>query len=328
MVAWDTCKAVIRGYFIQQSTIQKRKREKNKADLLEEIKKKEKELTKDLSNEEISKEIKLLRAEYSSILEQEIDCNLNILKSRNFENANKPGKLLAWQIKKRQIKRLINRLKIGETTTDDPKKIRQDFVEYYRKLYKKGKERLEDIEQYLKFHKIPGITEAQRETLNAPITMIEIKNAIKNAKSGKLPGPDGIPAEVSKKLEEILSPPLNEVIKDTLIEGKTPAPWNEAYVILLPKKGSDLEITANYRPISLLNCDYKIYAGTLAGRLKHVLKDIIHPNWAAFLPKHQIPKNTRNIINLLENLEFKNEKQAAMMLIDARRRLITSHGAL
>lgn len=78
-IVWDAGKAVIRVFYKAKCLTKKRKRE-GKNDLLEEIKRKQKELNKYPNNEKIKKEIKLLQSEYVSKIEQEIEWNLKTLK--------------------------------------------------------------------------------------------------------------------------------------------------------------------------------------------------------------------------------------------------------
>ena len=51
----------------------------------------------------------------------------------------------------------------------------------------------------------------------------------------------------------------------------------------IPKKDKDITRLKNWRPISLLNTDYKVLTKTLATRLKKVLPIVIHPNQVAYL---------------------------------------------
>jgi len=53
------------------------------------------------------------------------------------------------------------------------------------------------------------------------------------------------------------------------------------------KKNDKREIR-NYRPITLLNMDYKIYTKIIANRLREVAPDIIHKDQAGFMPKRSI----------------------------------------
>lgn len=71
---------------------------------------------------------------------------------------------------------------------------------------------------------------------------------------------------------------------DPSIKGKRlPETWAEAKIILVPKQGKDLTLPRSYRPIPLLNCDYKILSTILATRLNKNPRSI-HPKCATVLP--------------------------------------------
>ena len=54
--------------------------------------------------------------------------------------------------------------------------------------------------------------------------------------------------------------------------------YNTVHIIsLIPKKNKNAEYLTNWRPVSLLNVDYKIATKTIALRLEKVLPSIIHP---------------------------------------------------
>ena len=60
----------------------------------------------------------------------------------------------------------------------------------------------------------------------------------------------------------------------------------QGIICLIPKKGKDpLFLKKNWRPLSLLNTDYKILAKTLANRLKTTISSIIHPDQTRFYEK-------------------------------------------
>ena len=61
----------------------------------------------------------------------------------------------------------------------------------------------------------------------------------------------------------------------------------EAVVRLIFKKGSRLRIK-NWRPISLLNTDYKILSKIIVNRLTPILQNYISPQQNAGLPKRHI----------------------------------------
>uniref|UniRef100_A0A670J9P8 Reverse transcriptase domain-containing protein n=1 Tax=Podarcis muralis TaxID=64176 RepID=A0A670J9P8_PODMU len=136
---------------------------------------------------------------------------------------------------------------------------------------------------------------------------------------GKAPGPDGFTASYYKEMKSVLLNPLKEIMNNVLRKGEIPETWKEAFITLIPKQDADPTQVKNYRPISLLNTDYKIFAGILAKRLKSILVEIIHKDQAGFLPGRNMRDNIRNIINMLEFLSARIDKQAIMMFVDAEK---------
>ena len=49
----------------------------------------------------------------------------------------------------------------------------------------------------------------------------------------------------------------------------------EGVITLLPKPGKDKLSPSNYRPITLLNCDYKIISKVITNRIHPCLNDLI-----------------------------------------------------
>ena len=79
------------------------------------------------------------------------------------------------------------------------------------------------------------------------------------------------------------------------------------------KKG-DRDDIKNWRPITLLNIDYKIVAKTFAERLKKVLPTIIHPDQKAFLPGRQITHTVRLVQDIIDQAEMEDEEGAIIFL--------------
>uniref|UniRef100_A0A670Z2G2 Reverse transcriptase domain-containing protein n=1 Tax=Pseudonaja textilis TaxID=8673 RepID=A0A670Z2G2_PSETE len=123
------------------------------------------------------------------------------------------------------------------------------------------------VKQYLQNVNLPKISKEIEEMLESNITMMELSQALKKQNNGKAPGPDGLPVEFYKTFQELLCIPLLEVMNEVMVKKIIPKTWSEAYITLIPKEEADLLQIKNYRPISLLNADYKIFASILAERL-------------------------------------------------------------
>uniref|UniRef100_A0A3P9D1H4 Reverse transcriptase domain-containing protein n=1 Tax=Maylandia zebra TaxID=106582 RepID=A0A3P9D1H4_9CICH len=102
----------------------------------------------------------------------------------------------------------------------------------------------------------------------------EVESVINQLSTDKTPGLDGLPSEfyktVSKELSELLTQYFNEGIERETM-GKS---FYEGVMCLLYKKG-DREDINNYRQLTIMNVDYKIFAKIIMSRLEDVLDIII-----------------------------------------------------
>ena len=106
--------------------------------------------------------------------------------------------------------------------------------------------------------------------------------------SGKSPGTGGIPAEFYKVFWDDLSPFLVAALKSSFTQGHLSNSQRRGLITLIPKKDKPLQHLKNWRPISLLNCDYKIATKAIAARMKKVLPDLINSDQTGFLKGRSI----------------------------------------
>lgn len=70
-------------------------------------------------------------------------------------------------------------------------------------------------------------------------------------------------------------------------------------ITLVPKKDKDKTNLKNWRPISLLNCDYKLVAKVLANRIIDILPKLINPDQTGYIKERFIGENIRTISYLI-----------------------------
>ena len=73
----------------------------------------------------------------------------------------------------------------------------------------------------------------------------------------------------------------------------------QTVIKLLEKKEKDKSLISNWRPISLLNLDYKIISKLFASRLKNILPNFISSQQTAYVAQRCINKSERLISDLL-----------------------------
>ncbi len=185
---------------------------------------------------------------------------------------------------------------------------------FYENLFTSKNIPKEDIDNYLRTIDMPKkLTEKQKKTdCDNPISEKELENVIKNLKTGKSPGSDGLTTEFYKKYWKDIKPLYINMINETYLEGELPYTLRKAILALLFKKGDDT-LLKNYRPISLTNYDYKILCFVLANRLQGVLDDIIHNNQSGYIKGRYIGANARLLADYFEHCE--NFKVPGVLLL-------------
>ena len=77
-----------------------------------------------------------------------------------------------------------------------------------------------------------------------------------------------------KAVFDIIKHDLRRVLNTLLMRGRIPAKFKAGLITLVPKIEPANEI-GNFRPITLLNTDYKIFTKILTARLNPILEKII-----------------------------------------------------
>uniref|UniRef100_A0A8C5LTC3 Reverse transcriptase domain-containing protein n=1 Tax=Leptobrachium leishanense TaxID=445787 RepID=A0A8C5LTC3_9ANUR len=169
------------------------------------------------------------------------------------------------------------------------------------------------IDDYIRAHLDKSLPPETRRLLEQPITETELTEAIKRTPVGKAPGPDGLPLLYYKTLREILDPQWLMAFNSITDGDPLTAQTLMATVTLIPKPGKDTELCGNYRPISLLNQDVKLFAKILATRLSPYIPQLIHTDQSGFIPGREGRANTVRAINLI-HLMSKNKNDPMLLL--------------
>lgn len=224
------------------------------------------------------------------------------LKSNFYESGEKSGKLLARQLHQKETSYAIPAVKNekGElvTQTGDINKV---FAHFYEQLYKS--EINLDVGNYETFFSkisLPEMSGDQRDFLDSPIMVEEVKKAISSMRVGKSPGLDGFPSEYYNKYADKLAPILKTVYDESFSLGKLPETFNEALISLIVKKDKDPTDPGSFRPISLINVDCKILTKIFAMRLESVLPHLIHSDQVGFIKGRSSSDNVRRLLHLIQ----------------------------
>lgn len=83
-----------------------------------------------------------------------------------------------------------------------------------------------------------------------------------------------------------------------------------------PKRNTDSTNVKNYRPISLLNLYYKVFAKILDDRIKIFLINFIKEEQTGFLLQRHLKDNIRTALDVIKYYEKHTEKAIELVFLD------------
>ena len=130
------------------------------------------------------------------------------------------------------------------------------------------------------------------------VSIEEIKNVWTIFKPNKSPGEDGIISEFYVTYWEQIKDEFFLLVNDAF-DKKELIPSQYKGVLTLLHTSREREDIRNWRPLTLLNSDYKIIEKILAERLKVVLTKLIHSDQKGFVKGRNISEANRLIQDVI-----------------------------
>ena len=177
--------------------------------------------------------------------------------------------------KKKTIKQLQSDKK-GVINTDD--QILQEAKSFYQNLYSTlwDQANLSNEDIFFPKNFTEGLDEQSKNECEGLLTVVQCLESLKTMASNKSPGTDGLPAEFCKVFWDYVKLVLLNALNCSYTNGHLSITQQRGLITLVPKKNKPANLMKNWRPITLLNCDYKIAAKSIANRIKKVLPKIIN----------------------------------------------------
>ena len=133
-------------------------------------------------------------------------------------------------------------------------------------------------------------------SLENDINLPELDKALGDTKTRTAAGPDGIGNNFIKKFWKFIRVPLRNYANHCLQSGSLSPSFLTASIRLIPKKG-DCTAIKNWRPISLLNCIYKIFSKLVNNRLKRIADTVMSRAQKGFTQSRYIQEVIINVIH-------------------------------
>ena len=134
------------------------------------------------------------------------------------------------------------------------------------------------------------LSEAEAASCEGPLKPDEALVALKGMSRGKAPGYDGLPMEFYLAFWPVIGRDLVEVLNIGYQNQELSISQRRGVITLIFKKDNPL-LMKNWRPISLLNVDYKIATRCMAARLLRVIGSVVAEDQTCGIPGRFIGTN-------------------------------------
>ena len=195
----------------------------------------------------------------------------------------------------------VQALKVNNKIVTDKRKILEHLSGNLRNKYRK-KQSTVSPSAYLNSNIVKQLTEEQKKALDEPISLTELQVALTGMKKGKTPGSNGFTADFFKHFWELIGTFLYRAWLEKFKDSKKINSHNEGIVTLIPKNGVPKDSPKGWRPISLLNVDFKIISTAVANRLKTIIHHLVSPTQTAYIQGRFIGENSRLVYDVIEHL--------------------------
>ena len=206
----------------------------------------------------------------------------------------------------KHIKKLIQ----GTNIITDPVAILKEQKRYYDNLYSSKQHHFKNFieieDHFLRNTAIPKLSNDERYFCDQKLQPRDYNTALKNLANNKSSGSDGLTTNFYKFFWPDIRDLLVASYNYTYDNKQLSQDQKIAVINLLPKKDKDLRFLKNWRPVSLLNTDYKILTKALAQKLQNVIGQIVNRDQIGYIKGRFIGETIRTIHDIVYLTEEQN----------------------
>ena len=192
--------------------------------------------------------------------------------------------------KKRGTDRWISALRSGDgTIVSSPEDLCQSFSSFYSSLFS-AEPTDASVQATLLGNVSSSLSSVQATVCDGLLSLDECFSALSGMAKRKAPGLDGLPAEFYVKFWSVLGGDLVEVLNSCYRSGAMTLSQRRGVISLTFKRGDRLD-ACNWRPITILNVDYKLAARSIAARLLKVIHIVVADDQSCGVPGRYIGEN-------------------------------------
>ena len=248
-----------------------------------------------------------------------------IVRSRFQNNASEETASLFHANKeiKNAEKNNIKSLRIGNIVSEDKATIKEEITKFFEALFNGHHDtNLEDTGEPFKadnsdidyfLQDLSALPDIERDNLIKEMKIEELDEIVGKSARNKSPGLDGLSYEFYQETFPIIKNDFLQILQCQL-DRKRIIESNKHGVTRLAPKVNGVPSVDELRPITLLNCDYKILSKWLVRRMKPVLPYVIKSGQLCTVGQRNILFGVSNILSSILNVKLKKSKACLMTL--------------
>ena len=309
---YETLLMMIRGETVKFSKQKARKTRKEECEALENINKL-KEIFAQSNSESDAIELHKAQKSLEKLREPKINGLITRSRVRWHDEGERSTKYFLSLEKVNGKRKSLQKLSIDGNTVYKKAQILSAFSNHFKKRYSSVPNDCNpSISDFVKRNIRSRLSIEQKLRLEEPISMNELTSSLMLMKSGKSPGSNGFTASFFKYFWDHIGTFLFRTFKKSVEDLSFPRTFREAVITLIPKIGKPTDSIKGWRPISLLNVDFKIISAAITTRLKSVMDDVISASQSAYMKGRCIAENTRLVYDVIQKLN--EEKRSGLVL--------------
>ena len=253
-------------------------------------------------------------------------------KARWVEKGEKPTKYFFNLEKKNYEKKVILQLKTrNDKIITDIKEINEEIELFYSELLKSQLNKTEQMDSKKHFSDFvdglatPKVNNQENSFLEVELTLEKLESSLKSFQNNKTSGEDGFTKGFYEAFVQILGQHLLDSYNEAFINGLLSISQRRGVITLLPKDDSYLIDLSNWRPITLLNVDYKILGKTITRRIEPIFPNIMHSDQSGFIKGRYIGQNVRLLCDIVEYSDI-NYLPGILLFLDFKKTFDSSSG--
>ncbi|PJE77730.1 hypothetical protein CI610_03342 [invertebrate metagenome] len=211
-------------------------------------------------------------------------------------------------------KKFIEKIDLPDTSSSvsNSSDILTAFRDFYVKLFTEEAINFELADSFCE--NLPRLNALDMSMCEGPIEKQEILVALRHMRNNKSPGSDGLTKEFYLTFFDLLGDQLVLLYNAVFQRGELCDTQKLSYISLLCKDPNNSCNMKNWRPISLLNIDYKILSKVITNRLGKVIDKLVGTDQTCAIRERSIFENCHLLRNIVDYVDQKDLKCAFISL--------------